>query len=85
MNFLANVDPTMVGMLITAVTSMGSAVAYLHNRLLNQMSSVNEEWKSQMQEVKEALVDCQKDREQLFLILAKQAGTEVSELKKIKE
>jgi hypothetical protein len=85
MSFLANVDPTTVGMLVTAITSMGTAVAYLHNRLLAQMSSVNEEWKSQMEEVKDALQDCQADREQLFLILAKQAGTEVSELRKIKE
>ena len=52
---------------------------------ISRLKSAGYVFDYQMDEVKEALQDCQKDREQLFLILAKQAGTEVSELRKIKE
>jgi hypothetical protein len=82
---LANIDPTTTGMLIAAVTSMGTAVTYLHKSLVRQMSEVNDQWRSQMEEVKKALIDCQLDREAMWALLARQAGTDVDSLRKEKE
>lgn len=68
---VAQTEPTVVVMLLAAIGGMASAVAYLHKTLMDQM-----------REVQDALSDCQRDREALWMVLAQQQGTDVSELKK---
>ena len=68
---LATVDPTTVGMLLTACGILGSAVGFLYK----QQSQFHKD-------TSEKLRDCESDRVALWAELAKQAGRKIDELKK---
>ncbi len=68
---IASVDPTTVGMLITACGILGSAVGFLYK----QQSAFHKDTSTK-------LAECEKDRVALWAELARQAGTRLEELKK---
>jgi hypothetical protein len=68
---LATVDPTTVGMLLTACGILGSAVGFLYK----QQSAFHKD-------TSEKLAACESDRVALWAELAKQAGRKLDELKK---
>jgi hypothetical protein len=68
---LATVDPTTVGMLLTACGVLGSAVGFLYK----QQSQFHKD-------TSEKLRDCESDRVALWAELAKQAGRKLDEFKK---
>ena len=67
----AQSETGIVTMLVSAIGAMGSAVAYLHHRLMKEM-----------EELREALRECQADRESLWMALASQKHCDVNTLKK---
>ena len=68
---IAQSEAGIVTMLVSAIGAMGSAVAYLHHRLMKEM-----------EELREALRLCEKDRESLWMALASQQHCDVKSLKK---
>jgi len=63
-------DPTTLGVLATALTAMGGAIGVLWRQIMKHLHSVEER-----------LCKCESDRVELWKQLAKQAGTNVDELK----
>ena len=68
---LATVDPTTVGMLLTACGILGSAVGFLYK----QQASFHKD-------TSEKLAQCESDRVALWAELAKQAGRKLEDFKK---
>ena len=68
---ISTVDPTTVGMLLTACGVLGSAVGFLYK----QQSAFHKD-------TSEKLAACEADRVALWAELAKQAGRKLEELKK---
>lgn len=64
-------DPTTIGMLLTAITGLGSAIGVLWRQVTRHL-----------QVIEGKLSDCESDRLALWRQLAKQAGTDVEDLKK---
>ena len=67
---IGSVDPTTVGMLLTACGVLGSAVGFLYK----QQSAFHKD-------TSEKLAACEADRVALWAELAKQAGRKLDELK----
>ena len=64
-------DPTTLGVLVTALTGMGTAIGVLWRQIQKHLATIEEKLK-----------DCETDRVELWKQLAKQAGTDVKALKK---
>ncbi len=63
-------DPTTIGMLLTAITGLGSAIGVLWRQVTRHLNVIEGK-----------LSDCESDRLALWRQLAKQAGTDIEELK----
>ncbi len=63
-------DPTTLGVLVTALTAMGGAIGVLWRQIMKHLHGVEER-----------LSRCENDRVELWKQLARQAGTNVDELK----
>ena len=63
-------DPTTIGMLLTAITGLGSAIGVLWRQVTRHL-----------QVIESKLSDCESDRLALWRQLARQAGTDIEDLK----
>ena len=64
-------DPTTIGMLLTAMTSLATAIGVLWRQVTRHFAMIEEK-----------LTDCEDDRMDLWKELAKQAGQPVDHLRK---
>ena len=89
----AEFDTTTVGTLVSAIAAMGTAIGYLHRRLMLEMSSmkadlINERKNCarEMSELREAFQverkECLRDRQHLWAVLAKIEGTDVEKFRR---
>ena len=74
---IGQADITQVGMLLGAVATLGSVIAYLWKNMLNHFTRVDE----RLSETQAALNDCQEDRLMIWKTIANQAGCQVEELR----
>jgi hypothetical protein len=85
---LGEFDTTTVGTLVSAIAAMGTAIGYLHRRLLSEMSSMKDDLiaerkncENEILEIRKAFEvernECRRDRERLWRVLAKIEGTDV--------
>ncbi len=89
----AEFDTTTVGTLVSAIAAMGTAIGYLHRRLMLEMSSMKADLISErkncereMSELREAFQverkECRRDRQHLWAVLAKIEGTDVEKFRR---
>lgn len=64
-------DPTTVGMLLTAIAGLGSAIGVLWRQVTRHLVTIESKLK-----------DCEDDRLELWKEMAKQAGQNVDDLRK---
>ena len=64
-------DPTTIGMLLAAITGLGSAIGVLWRQVTRHFGNIEAKLK-----------DCEDDRLELWKQLAKQAGRNVDDLRK---
>lgn len=64
-------DPSIVAMLLGAMATLGTVIGVLYKNIQTNFKHVTDK-----------LSDCEKDRYQLWRVVAKQAGASVEELKK---
>lgn len=62
-------DPTVIGVLVTTITGMSTAIGVLWKTVMNHVKSIEDR-----------LRQCEDDRNELWKALAEQAGEEVSTL-----
>lgn len=64
-------DPTTIGMLLTAITGLGSAIGVLWRQVTRHLATIEEKLK-----------DCEDDRTELWKTLAKQSGESLEDLRR---
>ncbi len=75
---LSQVDPTLLGVMITACGTLGSAVGFLYK----QMSSFHKETGTKLAECEKDRIVLHEQQSQLWAELARQAGTKLEDLKR---
>lgn len=68
---MAAPDPTTIGMLLTAITGLGSAIGVLWRQVTKHFATIEAKLK-----------DCEEDRNDLWKTLAKQSGESLEDLRK---
>ena len=92
----AEFDSTTVGTLVSAIAAMGTAIGYLHRRLMLEMSSMKNDLiaerkncEREMSELREAFEverrDCRRDRQHLWQVLARIEGKDVAKYREDKD
>ena len=74
---IGQVDPTILGVMITACGTLGSAVGYLYK----QMSSFHKETGTKLAECEKDRIVLHEQQSQLWAELARQAGKKLDDLK----
>ena len=75
---LSQVDPTLLGVMITACGTLGSAVGFLYK----QMSSFHKETGTKLAECEKDRIVLHEQQSQLWAELARQAGRKLEDLKR---
>ena len=75
-------EPTLVATLVAGIGATTTAIGYLHKKLMAKVEAQHQEVQGALEAAHEERKACQEDREMLWSVLAKQAGTLVDDLKK---